>query len=106
MHECLTIASSQLKTQWLKTGQFFLSSMTFNLAWDPQGTMKLTSSYILNICNWVACCIRGAFHGEILCLLLIGVKYSWKTFTGDMSAVWHVFGSWDNRYVWYLDSPC
>uniref|UniRef100_A0A8B9CYX5 Dmx like 2 n=1 Tax=Anser brachyrhynchus TaxID=132585 RepID=A0A8B9CYX5_9AVES len=27
----------QLKCQWLKTGQFFLSSMTYNLAWDPQG---------------------------------------------------------------------
>uniref|UniRef100_A0A8B9CZE3 Dmx like 2 n=1 Tax=Anser brachyrhynchus TaxID=132585 RepID=A0A8B9CZE3_9AVES len=26
-----------LKCQWLKTGQFFLSSMTYNLAWDPQG---------------------------------------------------------------------
>lgn len=27
----------QLKCQWLKTGQFFLSSVTYNLAWDPQG---------------------------------------------------------------------
>uniref|UniRef100_A0A670KIQ5 Dmx like 2 n=1 Tax=Podarcis muralis TaxID=64176 RepID=A0A670KIQ5_PODMU len=34
----------QLKCQWLKTGQFFLSSMTFNLAWDPQGNRLLTAT--------------------------------------------------------------
>ncbi|KAH0619962.1 hypothetical protein JD844_014434 [Phrynosoma platyrhinos] len=31
----------QLKCQWLKTGHFFLSSMTFNLAWDPQDYLQL-----------------------------------------------------------------
>ncbi|KAM3828236.1 dmX-like protein 2 isoform 6-T7 [Vipera latastei] len=34
----------QLKCQWQKTGQFFLSSMTFNLAWDPQGNRLLTAT--------------------------------------------------------------
>ncbi|XP_074862571.1 dmX-like protein 2 isoform X2 [Carettochelys insculpta] len=33
-----------LKCQWLKTGQFFLSSMTYNLAWDPQGNRLLTAT--------------------------------------------------------------
>uniref|UniRef100_A0A8C6K2P6 RAVE complex protein Rav1 C-terminal domain-containing protein n=1 Tax=Melopsittacus undulatus TaxID=13146 RepID=A0A8C6K2P6_MELUD len=35
--ECSQQQGRQLKCQWLKTGQFFLSSMTYNLAWDPQG---------------------------------------------------------------------
>ncbi|XP_034288574.1 dmX-like protein 2 isoform X1 [Pantherophis guttatus] len=34
----------QLKCQWQKTGQFFLTSMTFNLAWDPQGNRLLTAT--------------------------------------------------------------
>ncbi|XP_026532924.1 dmX-like protein 2 [Notechis scutatus] len=34
----------QLKSQWQKTGQFFLTSMTFNLAWDPQGNRLLTAT--------------------------------------------------------------
>uniref|UniRef100_A0A8B9QYP7 Dmx like 2 n=1 Tax=Anas platyrhynchos TaxID=8839 RepID=A0A8B9QYP7_ANAPL len=33
----LIVCLFQLRCQWLKTGQFFLSSMTYNLAWDPQG---------------------------------------------------------------------
>ncbi|KAM9223728.1 dmX-like protein 2 isoform 6-T6 [Leptosomus discolor] len=39
----------QLKCQWLKTGQFFLSSMTYNLAWDPQGNRLLTSTDFLQL---------------------------------------------------------
>ncbi|XP_066490922.1 dmX-like protein 2 isoform X1 [Tiliqua scincoides] len=39
----------QLKCQWLKTGQFFLSSMTFNLAWDPQGNRLLTATDYLQL---------------------------------------------------------
>ncbi|XP_048375702.1 dmX-like protein 2 [Sphaerodactylus townsendi] len=39
----------QLKCQWLKTGQFFLSSMTFNLAWDPQGNRLLTATDCLQL---------------------------------------------------------
>nr|XP_027781762.1 dmX-like protein 2 isoform X6 [Marmota flaviventris] len=34
----------QLKYQWLKTGQFFLSSVTYNLAWDPQDNRLLTAT--------------------------------------------------------------
>ncbi|KAM6201366.1 dmX-like protein 2 isoform 8-T8 [Rhynchocyon petersi] len=34
----------QLKCQWLKTGQFFLSSVTYNLAWDPQANRLLTAT--------------------------------------------------------------
>uniref|UniRef100_A0A673U0U4 Dmx like 2 n=1 Tax=Suricata suricatta TaxID=37032 RepID=A0A673U0U4_SURSU len=34
----------QLKCQWLKTGQFFLSSVTYNLAWDPQDNRLLTAT--------------------------------------------------------------
>ncbi|XP_021567619.1 dmX-like protein 2 isoform X4 [Carlito syrichta] len=34
----------QIKCQWLKTGQFFLSSVTYNLAWDPQDNRLLTST--------------------------------------------------------------
>ncbi|XP_006831710.1 PREDICTED: dmX-like protein 2 isoform X3 [Chrysochloris asiatica] len=34
----------QLKCQWLKTGQFFLSSVTYNLAWDPQDNRLLTTT--------------------------------------------------------------
>ncbi|XP_035299494.1 dmX-like protein 2 isoform X4 [Cricetulus griseus] len=36
--------NSQLKCQWLKTGQFFLSSVTYNLAWDPQDNRLLTAT--------------------------------------------------------------
>uniref|UniRef100_A0A8D0L678 Dmx like 2 n=1 Tax=Sphenodon punctatus TaxID=8508 RepID=A0A8D0L678_SPHPU len=39
----------QLKCQWLKTGQFFLSSMTYNLAWDPQGNGLLTATDCLQL---------------------------------------------------------
>ncbi|XP_061451729.1 dmX-like protein 2 isoform X4 [Rhineura floridana] len=39
----------QLKCQWLKTGHFFLSSMTFNLAWDPQGNWLLTATDYLQL---------------------------------------------------------
>ncbi|XP_074773164.1 dmX-like protein 2 isoform X10 [Athene noctua] len=39
----------QLKCQWLKTGQFFLSSMTYNLAWDPQGSRLLTATDFLQL---------------------------------------------------------
>ncbi|XP_075753347.1 dmX-like protein 2 isoform X2 [Pelodiscus sinensis] len=48
----------QLKCQWLKTGQFFLSSMTYNLAWDPQGNRLLTATDYLQL--WAPPC------GEIL----------------------------------------
>uniref|UniRef100_A0A669PRZ9 Dmx like 2 n=1 Tax=Phasianus colchicus TaxID=9054 RepID=A0A669PRZ9_PHACC len=41
--------NSQLKCQWLKTGQFFLSSMTYNLAWDPQGNVKFVM-HLFNVC--------------------------------------------------------
>uniref|UniRef100_A0A803YIA4 Dmx like 2 n=1 Tax=Meleagris gallopavo TaxID=9103 RepID=A0A803YIA4_MELGA len=41
--------NSQLKCQWLKTGQFFLSSMTYNLAWDPQGNRLLTATDYLQL---------------------------------------------------------
>lgn len=40
----------QLRCQWLKTGQFFLSSMTYNLAWDPQGNVELLM-HLFNICS-------------------------------------------------------
>uniref|UniRef100_UPI00398EA49C dmX-like protein 2 isoform X1 n=1 Tax=Pristiophorus japonicus TaxID=55135 RepID=UPI00398EA49C len=33
-----------LNYQWQKTGQFFLQSMAYNLAWDPQGTQLLTAT--------------------------------------------------------------
>uniref|UniRef100_A0A5F8H1E5 Dmx like 2 n=1 Tax=Monodelphis domestica TaxID=13616 RepID=A0A5F8H1E5_MONDO len=36
--------TTQIKCQWLKTGQFFLSSVTYNLAWDPQGNRLLTAT--------------------------------------------------------------
>ncbi|XP_071611297.1 dmX-like protein 2 isoform X3 [Heliangelus exortis] len=39
----------QLKCQWLKTGQFFLSSMAYNLAWDPQGNRLLTATDFLQL---------------------------------------------------------
>nr|XP_033775682.1 dmX-like protein 2 isoform X3 [Geotrypetes seraphini] len=34
----------QLNYQWLRTGQFFLSSVTYNLAWNPQGNRLLTAT--------------------------------------------------------------
>ncbi|PIO29063.1 hypothetical protein AB205_0198710, partial [Aquarana catesbeiana] len=39
----------QLKYQWLRTGQFFLSSVTYNLAWDPQGNRLLTATEYLKL---------------------------------------------------------
>ncbi|KAM4746857.1 dmX-like protein 2 isoform 2-T2 [Rhinophrynus dorsalis] len=41
--------NSQLKYQWLRTGQFFLSSVTYNLAWDPQGNRILTATDCLQL---------------------------------------------------------
>ncbi|XP_040198599.1 dmX-like protein 2 isoform X2 [Rana temporaria] len=41
--------NSQLKYQWLRTGQFFLSSVTYNLAWDPQGNRLLTATEYLKL---------------------------------------------------------
>ncbi|XP_058851124.1 dmX-like protein 2 isoform X3 [Acipenser ruthenus] len=35
---------NNLNYQWQKTGQFFLNSMTYNLAWDPQGNRILTAT--------------------------------------------------------------
>ncbi|KAM9311328.1 dmX-like protein 2 [Gastrophryne carolinensis] len=40
---------SQLKYQWLRTGQFFLNSVTYNLAWDPQGNRLLTATEYLQL---------------------------------------------------------
>ncbi|XP_029431337.1 dmX-like protein 2 isoform X2 [Rhinatrema bivittatum] len=34
----------QLNYQWLRTGQFFLSSVTYNLAWNPEGNRLLTAT--------------------------------------------------------------
>ncbi|KAF6129737.1 Dmx like 2 [Phyllostomus discolor] len=39
----------QLKCQWLKTGQFFLSSVTYNLAWDPQDNRLLTATDFIQL---------------------------------------------------------
>ncbi|KAM9064953.1 dmX-like protein 2 isoform X1 [Sarcophilus harrisii] len=39
----------QIKCQWLKTGQFFLSSVTYNLAWDPQGNRLLTATDLVQL---------------------------------------------------------
>ncbi|XP_028679377.1 dmX-like protein 2 isoform X1 [Erpetoichthys calabaricus] len=36
--------NSRLQYQWQKTGQFFLDSVTYNLAWDPQGNQILTAT--------------------------------------------------------------
>uniref|UniRef100_A0A4W6CEI0 Dmx-like 2 n=1 Tax=Lates calcarifer TaxID=8187 RepID=A0A4W6CEI0_LATCA len=36
--------SMNLNYQWQKTGQFFLDAITYNLAWDPQGTGLLMGS--------------------------------------------------------------
>lgn len=41
--------NSQLKYQWLRTGQFFLSSVTYNLAWDPTGNQLLTATDCLQL---------------------------------------------------------
>ncbi|XP_066557486.1 dmX-like protein 2 isoform X2 [Amia ocellicauda] len=40
---------NQLNYQWQKTGQFFLNSMTYNLAWDPQGNRILTATEQLQL---------------------------------------------------------
>ncbi|XP_030620733.1 dmX-like protein 2 isoform X2 [Chanos chanos] len=39
----------QLHYQWQKTGQFFLSAMTYNLAWDPQGNRILAATELLQL---------------------------------------------------------
>lgn len=41
--------NSQLKYQWIRMGQFFLSSVTYNLAWDPQGNRLLTATDYLQL---------------------------------------------------------
>ncbi|XP_068131538.1 dmX-like protein 2 isoform X2 [Hyperolius riggenbachi] len=41
--------NSLLKYQWLRTGQFFLNSVTYNLAWDPQGNRLLTATEYLQL---------------------------------------------------------
>ncbi|XP_069480909.1 dmX-like protein 2 isoform X2 [Ambystoma mexicanum] len=41
--------NSHLKYQWLRTGQFFLSSMTYILAWDPTGNQLLTATDCLQL---------------------------------------------------------
>uniref|UniRef100_A0A8C5PMH0 Dmx like 2 n=1 Tax=Leptobrachium leishanense TaxID=445787 RepID=A0A8C5PMH0_9ANUR len=41
--------NSQLKCQWVRTGQFLLNSVTFNLAWDPQGNRLLTATDYLQL---------------------------------------------------------
>uniref|UniRef100_A0A672GJ05 Dmx-like 2 n=1 Tax=Salarias fasciatus TaxID=181472 RepID=A0A672GJ05_SALFA len=38
---------SQLNYQWQKTGQFFLDAITYNLAWDPQGTPLLSAKLLV-----------------------------------------------------------
>ncbi|XP_065107376.2 dmX-like protein 2 isoform X2 [Paramisgurnus dabryanus] len=39
----------QLNYQWQKTGQFFLSAITYNLAWDPQGNRILAATERLQL---------------------------------------------------------
>ncbi|KAI1904061.1 hypothetical protein AGOR_G00001800 [Albula goreensis] len=39
----------QLNYQWQKTGQFFLSDVTYNLAWDPQGNRILAATERLQL---------------------------------------------------------
>ncbi|XP_044135572.1 LOW QUALITY PROTEIN: dmX-like protein 2 [Bufo gargarizans] len=41
--------NSQLKYQWIRMGQFFLNSVTYNLAWDPQGNRLLTATNYLQL---------------------------------------------------------
>ncbi|KAG8440494.1 hypothetical protein GDO86_006302 [Hymenochirus boettgeri] len=41
--------NSQLKYQWVRTGQFFLNSVAYNLAWDPQGNRLLTATDYLQL---------------------------------------------------------
>ncbi|KAI7790177.1 dmX-like protein 2 isoform X2 [Triplophysa rosa] len=38
-----------LNYQWQKTGQFFLSAITYNLAWDPQGNRILAATERLQL---------------------------------------------------------
>ncbi|XP_035251721.1 dmX-like protein 2 isoform X3 [Anguilla anguilla] len=40
---------NQLNYQWHKTGQFFLSDVTYNLAWDPQGNRILAATEQLQL---------------------------------------------------------
>ncbi|KAJ8249356.1 hypothetical protein GJAV_G00233900 [Gymnothorax javanicus] len=40
---------SRLSHQWHKTGQFFLSDVTYNLAWDPQGNRILAATEQLQL---------------------------------------------------------
>ncbi|XP_032415606.1 dmX-like protein 2 isoform X2 [Xiphophorus hellerii] len=39
----------QLNYQWQKTGQFFLDTITYNLAWDPQGNRILAAAERLQL---------------------------------------------------------
>ncbi|XP_056428268.1 dmX-like protein 2 isoform X1 [Hyla sarda] len=41
--------NSQLKYQWIRMGQFFLSSVTYNLSWDPHGNRLLTATDYLQL---------------------------------------------------------
>ncbi|XP_043932298.1 dmX-like protein 2 [Protopterus annectens] len=43
------VRNSQLNYQWQKTGQLFLSSVSYNLAWDPQGDRLLTATDSLQL---------------------------------------------------------
>uniref|UniRef100_A0A8B9GNT3 Dmx like 2 n=1 Tax=Amazona collaria TaxID=241587 RepID=A0A8B9GNT3_9PSIT len=76
--ECSQQQGRQLKCQWLKTGQFFLSSMTYNLAWDPQGNVKFVK-YLFNICSRRTCAQTVVIND---CLLKV-----WYPMTGWKSSL-------------------
>ncbi|XP_055517092.1 dmX-like protein 2 isoform X3 [Leucoraja erinacea] len=44
-----------LSYQWQKRGQFFLQSMAYNLAWDPQGNQLLTATDHLQLWSPPSC---------------------------------------------------
>uniref|UniRef100_A0A8C3VEN7 Dmx like 2 n=1 Tax=Catharus ustulatus TaxID=91951 RepID=A0A8C3VEN7_CATUS len=73
--------NSQLKCQWLKTGQFFLSSMTYNLAWDPQGNASFVNN-ILHLMSWSPDGEYFATAGKDDCLLKV-----WYPMTGWKSSL-------------------
>uniref|UniRef100_A0A8C5IW04 Dmx like 2 n=1 Tax=Junco hyemalis TaxID=40217 RepID=A0A8C5IW04_JUNHY len=83
--ECSQRQGRQLKCQWLKTGQFFLSSMTYNLAWDPQGNASFVK-YLVNICihlmSWSPDGEYFATAGKDDCLLKV-----WYPMTGWKSSL-------------------
>ncbi|KAA0714569.1 DmX-like protein 2 [Triplophysa tibetana] len=47
--ECSQQLGRQLNYQWQKTGQFFLSAITYNLSWDPQGDRILAATERLQL---------------------------------------------------------